>query len=203
MSLINDALKRARQAQQKHSPPPAPGASLRPVDAARPKGPSSGLVWLVTGALVLGLGAMILILTAIRGSAAKDKELASTPTKPAAKVTAATNVPPPAPKPVSPSVNTAQPVASAPRPSLTVAGQVAPPGAASVSNAVMTAMPAAPPALPKLQGIFYRPDRPSALLNGKTILVGGSSGEFQVVAITQQSVTVARAGRTNVLSLPE
>jgi hypothetical protein len=57
--------------------------------------------------------------------------------------------------------------------------------------------------LPKLQGIFYRPNRPSALLNGKTVMIGGRSGEFLVVAITQQSVTVARAGKTNVLSLPE
>jgi hypothetical protein len=57
--------------------------------------------------------------------------------------------------------------------------------------------------LPKLQGIFYRPERPAALLNGRTVLVGGTRGEYRVVAISQQSVTVVRAGQTNVLNMPD
>jgi hypothetical protein len=56
--------------------------------------------------------------------------------------------------------------------------------------------------LPKLQGIIYRPDRPAVLLNGKTVLIGGTSGEYRVVAISQQSATVVRAGQTNVLEMP-
>jgi hypothetical protein len=60
-----------------------------------------------------------------------------------------------------------------------------------------------PPPLPKLQGIFYRPERPAALLNGKTVLIGGMSGEYRVVAISQQSATVERAGQTNVLKMPD
>jgi hypothetical protein len=75
--------------------------------------------------------------------------------------------------------------------------------AATNPPAVPVEAPPAPPPLPKLQGIFYRPDRPSALLNGRTVFVGGRSGEFLVLAITQTSVTVTRAGQTNVLELPE
>jgi len=76
---------------------------------------------------------------------------------------------------------------------------IAPVGATNVAAVV----PEPQPALPKLQGIVYRPDRPSALLNGKTVLIGGRSGDFLVVAITQQAVTVVRAGQTNVLMLTE
>jgi hypothetical protein len=34
-------------------------------------------------------------------------------------------------------------------------------------------------------------------------LIGGMSGEYRVVAISQQSATVERAGRTNVLNMPD
>jgi hypothetical protein len=64
----------------------------------------------------------------------------------------------------------------------------------------------APPpgiAWPKLQGIFYRPDRPSALLNGRTFLVGERSGDCLVLAIDRQSVTLVSAGQTNVLRMAQ
>lgn len=67
-------------------------------------------------------------------------------------------------------------------------------------------MASAPPpllTLPKLQGVFYRPERPAALLNGKMVLIGGTVGEYRVVAMSQQSVTVVRAGQTNVLNMPD
>ena len=50
MSLINDALKRAKQAQQETPPPPAPNLELRPVEAAQCTRRSFGL--LVPAALV-------------------------------------------------------------------------------------------------------------------------------------------------------
>lgn len=210
MSLINDALKRAKQAQQKNPPPPAPGAPLRPVESPRPRNSALGLLWPIAVALLVGmLGGVVVWLAVVRAEARKPvaQETNSKPAAPAAVAT----TPKPVPSETRPKL---APVASAPvvppKSSLapSAAGVPTPvealPGRAPMATTNVPAVVAeAPPPLPKLQGIFYRPDRPSALLNGKTILVGGRSGEFLVVAITQQSVTVVRAGQTNVLSLPE
>jgi hypothetical protein len=54
-----------------------------------------------------------------------------------------------------------------------------------------------------LQGIFYRPARPSAVINAKNVFIGSRVGEFQVLAITRESVTIGSATQTNVLSLAE
>ena len=221
MSLINDALKRAKQAQDRNAPPLAPGAPLRPVEAAPRKASSSGAIWILLGALLLGLAAAVLILVAIRGGKATPVPGVATEPRPAISTTPAPTVPVPAtkpqlsaaptPKPVAvvttqpilaPAPVVTTPVVTAPVPPPTIPAETTAPVAATVSNAVVPA-PVAAPALPKLQGIFYRPDRPSALLNGKTVLVGGRSGEFLVVKITQQSVTLVRAGETNVVSLAE
>jgi hypothetical protein len=66
---------------------------------------------------------------------------------------------------------------------------------------VVASQPLPKPVLPKLQGIFYRPDRPEAIIDGKTVLVGDRVGEFRVLAISRDDVTLAGAGQTNVLSL--
>lgn len=205
MSLINDALKRAKQAQQKNPPPPASGAPLRPVESARPKSSVPGFLWPMAVALMLLLvGAGVIWLVVTRAGARKPvaNVLSPEPAIPTAAVTTSKPIPTatqPKPGPVAKPSSTTPP---------TPAGVPAPvgpaPGRVLVATTNVPAVVAeAQPALPKLQGIFYRPDRPSALLNGKTILIGGRSGEFLVVAITQQSVTVVRAGKTNLLSLPE
>jgi hypothetical protein len=106
-------------------------------------------------------------------------------------------VPEPAVVPI-PAPAVSPPVAPATPASPPVTG--APPATATAP----AAEPAiSPPAIawPKLQGIVYRPDQPSALLNNKTVLIGGRSGEFLVVAIDRQSVTLECAGQTNVLRL--
>jgi hypothetical protein len=59
------------------------------------------------------------------------------------------------------------------------------------------------PASPKLQGIFYRPTRPSAVINGKNVFIGSRVGEFKVRSITQENVTIVSATQTNVLSLEQ
>jgi hypothetical protein len=41
------------------------------------------------------------------------------------------------------------------------------------------------------------------MIGGKTLFVGDRLGELRVVAITQDSATLAGAGQTNVLRLPE
>jgi cytoskeletal protein RodZ len=213
MSLINDALKRAKQAQQKNPPPPTPGAPLRPVESARPRNSAPGLLWPIAVALLVVMVGAGVIWFAVARAGAK-KPVANVPSsKPATQAAVATKPIPSATQPKPAPVVTPN-SSLAPSPVLTPAPAPAPavvPPAVEASPVVAplaaTNVPAvaaeAPPPLPKLQGIFYRPDRPSALLSGKTILIGGRSGEFLVVAITQQSVTVVRAGQTNVLSMPE
>jgi hypothetical protein len=52
-----------------------------------------------------------------------------------------------------------------------------------------------------LQGIFYRPKNPSALINGRTLFVGDQIGEVKVIAIEQRSVKVELRGVVKVLWL--
>jgi hypothetical protein len=59
------------------------------------------------------------------------------------------------------------------------------------------------PAPPKLQGIVFNPRRPSALINGKPVFIGDRVGEFHVIAIDQESATLAGAGQTNILTLDQ
>jgi len=47
-----------------------------------------------------------------------------------------------------------------------------------------------PPATPKLQGIFYSPTTPSAILDGRTVHPGDKFGEYRVKAITKYTVTL-------------
>jgi len=225
MSLINDALKRARQSQQRDKPVAPPSFPPAEASAVPPRG--SGLLI----PLLLGMAALIgvgLIAFAVRSGGRSSNQAASntrveTQLSPPPSVVptpqAATQLPA-SQTALSPIVATAAPHVSpaastiTPPPPATV--QAAPPAlvptVVSPSNPLAdtapppkaTTAPAAPaPSLPKLQGIAYRPDQPAALLDGKTVFVGSKSGEYRVVAIEPQRVIVVQAGRTNILSLAE
>jgi len=76
------------------------------------------------------------------------------------------------------------------------------------SNAVavaVTSVPAAPaaPPPPKLQGVIYNPRRPSAVISGKILFIGDRFGTSRVAAISPNSVTLIGAGQTNVLTMEE
>ncbi|MCS7090123.1 MAG: hypothetical protein RMN51_04185 [Verrucomicrobiota bacterium] len=58
-----------------------------------------------------------------------------------------------------------------------------------------------PPTL-KLQGILYHPDRPWAVLNHRTVTLGGRVAGWQIVRIAPDHVVVVGYGRTLVLELP-
>jgi hypothetical protein len=58
-----------------------------------------------------------------------------------------------------------------------------------------------PPANLKLQGIFYRANRASALINGQTLFVGDEIEGVRLVAVERQSVRLVQNGRTNVMKL--
>jgi hypothetical protein len=57
--------------------------------------------------------------------------------------------------------------------------------------------------VPKLQAVVFNPKRPSAIISGKSVFAGDRVGEFRVVTITQESVTLVGGGQTNVLVLGE
>jgi outer membrane protein assembly factor BamB len=225
MSLINDALKKAKQAQKKSPPPPAPAVPHRPAETTQSEIPTSGMLWPLA---LAGLAAVVVLMIwfALRTGGSRETVSVGAQLQPAAvalktvpaassptsrTLAAATKpvVQNPAPLPTtapsdlpSPKTATAAPFATPTQAGTTVTA--ADPGHASTPAAVV---PSEPPAIlatvPKLQGIFYRPDRPAAVLSGKTVFVGSTTGDYRVVAIDPATVTLVRAGQTNVLSLAE
>lgn len=172
MSLINDALKRARQSQQK-TPPSGP--MLFPAEIRTP----GGIGWFLPAviiALVFTAGIFIALALARH-----------TPPPPAAiaPVTAATQQIISATQQIeSAAASVSAPVSNAPP-------AVFKTNAAAISNsAPPLPTPPPPPPEPKLQGIIFTPPRPWAIVNGKTVYVGDHVGDFHVKEITRNTVTL-------------
>ena len=221
MSLINDALKRAKEAQQKKPPPPAPDLPLRPVEPGQQPGRRTGLLLPMAFGVVLAFVAVLLWQGSQRRATPSQTALPAAQTVLPASATPAAVA---APTPAVPAIRTdlASQPASSPGTSLPATGaaeaDATPPAvnaAASTSpsssapspdsNAapVTVAASAPQPAPLKLQGILYRRTNPVAVINGKTVGVGGQVGEAIVVSINQSSTLVVVAGETNTLSLPQ
>lgn len=188
MSLINDALKRAKQ-NQEANPPSTPPLEFRPVEPAQGEGRRTSL-------LLVGLS---LVIVAIVGMCAALVWYVSQKNGPALRVEASANQQQPAPRTNAPS----QP-APAPTPPVTVA-EPSPAAPAMVENLepAVAAGESLKPAPLKLQGIFFNPKNPSAVVNGKTVYLGERVGGFFVLAMSPSSVTFANSTTTNVLSLSE
>lgn len=189
MSLVNDALKRAKQAQSEN-PPPTPPLQFRPVDPAHENAARSPV--LLVG-LVLGL----VVVVALGGAAIwylvqKQNSNLRVEARPAETV-APSEVAPVAP--TLPTATSNPPLAMAPI--LIDLGQ-------HDTNTAIVSAPAevSPPPL-KLQGIFYNPRSPSAVVNGRTVYVGDRVNGFRVLAITPEAVQLANGAVTNVLSLSQ
>jgi hypothetical protein len=226
MSLINDALKRAREAQQQLPSPLSPGPQLRPIEPAQQARHGLGLL-VPVGLGVIALLGLFLVWQAAQG---RGSIQVSAPKVPAAAKTGSHPMPPPAPAQAAPS-SAASIQAPEPTP---VAAQSPPPqpippvpavtssNTATATTLVAPATPAPaaletaatntpaltepvtpPPAPLKLQAIVFNPPQPSAIINGKTVFVGDYIREFQVLAISQTSATLADGGHTNVLRLPD
>jgi hypothetical protein len=176
MSLINDALKRAKDAQQK-SPLVAAGPQLRPAEHIPAPAASRNLGMIASAIVILILLAAIFLLWPARRQPATTAPSATKNSTPAKVVVE--------PKPVVPAVAT--PTALA-HPS-------------GVPSAV--AVPAGTPAPLKLQAIFFAPGRSSAIISGKTVKPGDSVREFRVVLINPTSTTLVSATETNVMKLEE
>jgi hypothetical protein len=54
----------------------------------------------------------------------------------------------------------------------------------------------------KLQGIYWRPAKPSAVVNGNIVVIGDRIQNARVAAIDQNSVTLKVDGQPNPLILP-
>ena len=179
MSLINDAIKRAGQTPAPSSNPAETAARMQPVEYEPPgKFPWALVIAVLTP--VFGLAIWFII---------KGWEL-SKPSQPlAVTVNAREQAPPPAPTAVAFAV-----------PQISVASNPPTPMAAQAP-----AIPSEPPkpSFPvlKLQGIFWRPSKPSAVINSKTVYVGDRVETARVTAIDQENVTVQWESESKVLTL--
>jgi hypothetical protein len=214
MSLINDALRRARQTQQQS--PPATRQPLVPVEP-KPRGISRMLplaVGVLFAAACFFFGLSLARRTPPPVAVAplpppkqSDKPVPVAPAPlPEPKVAPATK---PASKPRL-SVTTANPVVVAPLPPKTVASAAPTAPAAPAAPAKVAAPAATPPAVPKppvtpppppppdpkLQGIFFGPTRPWAIVSGKTVYAGDRVGDFRVKEISKNTVTLEKADKT-------
>jgi len=218
MSLINDALKRAKLAQQQASATPAPALQLRPLEPV-----SSPAAWRLPGLLLpvamagVALFALLFVWQLFHKTSSPGvvEAKARTPLaerKPAAPAVAA-HVEPAAPfVPAAAQVVVQQkpPAQPAPAPLPGPAALETKPttdvtvAAAPVDTApLVTDVPQPEPPALRLQAIIFNPRRPSALISGRTVFLGDKYGNQRVIRITRNSATLAGGGQTNVLSLPE
>lgn len=229
MSLINEALKRVKEAQRQAPPAASVGPPLRPIEPVPAPRRSLGIL-LPLGLVGVALSALFLIWTLAK----KADSTGGLPVRAQAAVPQESATARPAPEIVSRPPETAPAVSNASRepspagsPAAVLASKAVP-GSATATNSTIgettnnsstvqmanasaqvgsTNSPAAveaPPQPPplKLQGIVFS-KRPSAVINGKTLFVGDRIREFRVMAITQDTALLAGGGRTNLLSLSE
>jgi hypothetical protein len=205
MSLINDALKRVKEAQPATAPTPEPDQPMQPAEPQTEPPHSKSLPpYFLPAVLIVMSGACWFL---INGWEAKRQAgLYPTPiVVHAREATPETGVAPTTDAQKAPSNPTQTP-------SRNVAEQTGSPSP-TTSNSTIAAVEtptsqSKPEMLPrpqltfKLQGIFYRPSNPSAVVNTKTVFIGDVVNEAKVTAIDRQSVTLVLEGQTKVLTLP-
>lgn len=221
MSLINDALRRANQAQKQRLPEQPPGAPLQPVEYQR----KSNKMLLLVGPValvVLGLGGWFFLqagksLPAQKPIAEGSKPAATGQLSPASQPTSAAVKPPEAEQtkpaikintnlvartnfvaPAAGTTPTTAPVATA----ATIESTETKTNVVGAATGETAAEPPASFPVLNLHAIYYRLARSSAVINGRTLYVGDRIEQARVVAIDRQSVTLVLAGRTNVLTMP-
>lgn len=187
MSLINDALRKAKQ--QTAQPGPGLNLQLRPMDPSHEKPANSGLLLLAV--FVAGLilaGAMVPLLFGNR-----KMQSAAIVVHPGSSASPSSIVAEPVPAAVS-----AQLPNTITRETTTGVMQSSSPDVpAALPPPVLKALPL------KLQGILFNASRPSAIINGKTVEVGNQVGEFRVVSISQSAAVLVSSTETNILEFEE
>lgn len=190
MSLINDALKRATQAQPPNSTPaPEPDSPMRP---AEPPHGSVGLpVYFMPVLLFVVAGACFFIVQgwdAKRQSGLYPDPITIHARENGMPDTAAIAAQDKGAQPVQANRQFALNDTPAPTPT---------PGAPTAGIAAESE----PAQSLRLQGIFYRPSKPSAVINSKTVFIGDTIAGGKVQSITRNSVTLVVDGETKVLTL--
>jgi hypothetical protein len=218
MSLINDALKRAREAQQQAPPPPSSQLQFRPVEPSQHARHGLGLM---LPAALAGVALLALLFVwqlsqkrnatgpgEVKAITARATQATTAPEAPMPPAVAASEPTPtlaPQPKPLP------EP-ASSPSPVTVPAVALATNAPATIATVQETEAPKAPaltppprpkPAPLRLQAIVFSPTRPSAMVSGKTLFIGDKLGDYRVKAIDKGSLTLVGAGLTNVLTLSE
>ncbi len=207
MSLINDALKRAKETQQNNPPPPPPPLQFRPAENTPERSALPVVIGIVVLVASIGLvGVFAFWLASGRPAPRSAEPQTAVPASQSAAPDRPDAMPPPerlpepAPVVAAPSATQeTKPVAATAQASSLVVTNPLPPA----TNAVVAVAEAVPPkpAAPKLQGIAYRPGRASAVIDGKTVGVGDRVGEYRVSDIGPEKVTLAGADQIVVLSL--
>ena len=212
MSLINDALKRAKQGQQQNPFGGQPIRPLQPVDyAARSNYPLRfALAVLLVAALALSgwffwkwwRSSGESHQTAGGESTTVSVEKSKTSAKPVQRrqlIKVSTNI-----VVRTNSVGPPQSVALAQAVSSNSPNSAPPTNAAALAPPTNVAAPAPPSPFAdlKLQSIIFSEDKRAAGINGELLYVGDEIRGARVMRIDRQSVTVERNGETNVLRLP-
>jgi cytoskeletal protein RodZ len=188
MSLINDALKRAKQAQQ-DSPQAAQNAvQFRPVEPGQQQVKKNHTAIWIAVVIITGLiiGFVFRQLTRDNNTAPKEvKARENVPANAVSTESSATTKVPPA-KTAS-TAKSGKPESSA----------------QEAAPAVPVITQQEPRTVPKLQAVVFDLKRPSAIISGRSLFVGDRFDDLRVVAITQESVKLVGGGQTNVLVLGE
>jgi hypothetical protein len=197
MSLINDALKRAQEAQRKGSPaydvppmrPAAPASTPAPAPAPaqRPRRKEVNLSWFMPVLIIL-LVVIAVFFMAVAMIKRTVNSTASSPAVPAAQEVEAVAAPAPAPNPPAPAVP------AAPAPSVPPSEEIGP---AAIMN--MNTTTEVPKPVIILQGVFNDPAHPWAIVNGKTVYIGDNVNGMRVTAISRSSITLVGNGQTNIV----
>lgn len=197
MSLINDALKRATQAQSAHTPPAQPEEPMLPVERRSPVGLP---VYFMPVMLFIISGACFFVVKGWQDSRVAQVDPLETVIHARERVAriAAEEVEQPVPADRQFALNDGPNSEPAPAVARSLS---APLPSATAAPAAGLQEESTPGSSLRLQGIFYRPGNPSAVVNAKTVFVGDSVANGKVSAISRESVTIQLAGETKVLTL--
>ena len=212
MSLINDALKRAKQAQQQNPFGGQPTVPLQPVDyERRPNYFRRSVVALLAVVTLACSGWFFWKWWSSRG----ERRSVVVPVNDSKAESAAQSNARPQSSPrksvIQVSTNIVLRTNVAVTPKLEADARSAPTNTPIPTAQTTAAAPAPatePAAAPspfadlKLRSIIYREDKPAALINGDMLYVGDEIRGARVVRIERNSVTVERKGETNELRLP-
>jgi hypothetical protein len=224
MSLINDALKRVKQAPKKPNPAPASGATLQPVENTSSPHPFSKLILPVS---LLAAGVAGWFLWQWWNSASQPIQVGSTPGVATNMVTTNRSLAGRLTGALATASNVVQSVTSLrteadaafqtnliSSPNTNSIATSSPPASGStniasvpVAVAAQNAISPAPqtrnaafPAL-TLQGIYFRLSKPSALINNRTLYLGDVIEGARVIGIERFAVKLEMEGKTKELSL--